>query len=333
MINMHIKDHARTERPISRKLDLNLLDLFETVYQTRNLTQAGEHLGLTQSAVSRGLGRLRVMYGDVLFVRQQRGVAPTPFSDELAPLVSSALDTVRSTLLRPSFDPSTVVRTFTVALSDVGERIFLPRLVEHFAIHAPGVSLEVVSPDAEQLASRLASGKINLAVGYFGALGKQVHHQRLFRERFVYIARRDHPILSKNLRREQIRMLAHVVGGPEGMLHARSVEKVLGGPRIKAHVALRVHSLLCVGPIVAQGDCIGLVPSNLAGMVASHMPLQIIEPPVQFPSFDVAMVWHDRFHSDPAIVWLRSVFSMLFKGLVMNDENRKDSAAQPITNT
>ena len=314
MIYVHIKKPSKATRPVSRQIDLNLLDLFETVYLTRNLTQAGEHLGLTQSAVSRGLGRLREMYGDALFVRQQRGVAPTPLADELAAPVSSALDTLRATLVRPGFEPGTSERTFTVALSDVGERIFLPRLVGHLATHAPGVSVQVVSPDAEQLAARLASGKIHLAVGYFGELGKQVHHQRLFRERFVYIARRDHPLLTRRLRREQIRLLSHVVGGPEGMLHARSVEKVLRSPRVGARIVLWAHSMLCVGPIVAQGECVGLVPSNLAGMVASHMPLQIIEPPVQFPGFDVAMVWHDRFHRDPAIEWLRSVFSLLFKG-------------------
>ena len=102
------------------------------------------------------------------------------------------------------------------------------------------------------------------------------------------------------------------------MQHAAAVEKVLSGARVKARVVLRVHSLLCVGPVVAGSDLVGLVPGNLGAMVASHMPLQLVDPPVQFPGFDVTMVWHDRFHREPAIEWLRSVFVSLFDGLKLS---------------
>jgi DNA-binding transcriptional LysR family regulator len=309
----HINGSDRS-RPLSRQVDLNLLELFETVYRTRNLTAAGSQLGLTQPAVSRGLGRLREMYGDALFVRQQRGVAPTPFADALAAPVTSALDTLRSTLVPPTFDHAVQPRAFRVALSDVGERIFLPRLTEYLARTAPQLSLEVVSPTEQQLHEGLSSGRIDLAVGFFGSLSKQIHHRRLFRERFVYVAREGHPTVAGKLAREQLRELLHVVGGPQGMQHAAAVEKVLLGPRVKARVALRVHSLLCVGPVVAGSDVLGLIPGNLALVVAGHMPMQIIDPPIQFPGFDVAMVWHDRFHRDPASVWLRGVFVDLFEG-------------------
>lgn len=302
-------------RPLTRQLDLNLLELFETVYRTRNLTAAGSQLGLTQPAVSRGLGRLRQMYGDALFVRQQRGVAPTPFADALAAPVNSALETLRSTLVRPTFEPAQQARTFRVAMSDVGERILLPSVMAHLAGNAAQVVIEAVSPGEQQLHEGLASGQIDLAVGFFGPLSKQVHHRRLFRERFVYVARQGHPAVGNKLKREQLRALPHVVGGPKGMQHSAAVEKVLSGPRIKARVALRVHSLLCVGPVVANTDLLGLVPSNLGAMVASHMPLQVLEPPVQFPGFDVTMVWHQRFHGDPASEWLRTVFVRLFEGL------------------
>lgn len=105
MNRTHIKDN-QAARPLSRQVDLNLLELFETIYRTRNLTAAGSQLGLTQSAVSRALGRLREMYGDALFVRQQRGVAPTPYADSLAAPITSALETLRATLNRLTFDPA-----------------------------------------------------------------------------------------------------------------------------------------------------------------------------------------------------------------------------------
>ncbi|MDR6855747.1 LysR family transcriptional regulator [Variovorax guangxiensis] len=314
MPSTHIKTIHRS-RPLSRQVDLNLLELFETVYRTRNLTAAGSQLGLTQPAVSRGLGRLREMYGDTLFVRQQRGVAPTPFADSLVSPVSSALEILRATVNRPTFSEGEEARTFRVAMSDVGERLFLPRLMRHLAEVAPQVVVEVVSPSRGELLDGLTSGQIDLAVGYLSDLGKQMHQRRLFRERFLYVARKDHPGVKGKLRREQLRELAHVVAGPVGMQHAAAVEKVLSGTRVKAKVALRVDSFLCVGPIVASTDLIGAVPSNLGAVVAPHLQLQLVEPPVQFPAFDVSMTWHQRFHRDPGSEWLRGVFVTLFDAL------------------
>lgn len=318
MTETHIKK-AKEARPLSRQVDLNLLDLFETIYQTRNLTTAGSRLGLTQSAVSRALGRLRDMYGDALFVRQQRGVAPTPYADALAAPVTSALNTLRATLRPPSFNHEEQSHTFRIAMSDVGERIFLPKLLNHLTTAAPNVVIEAISTSQEQLQEGLNSGQIHLAVGFFGALSKQVHHKRLFREQFVYVAREDHPLVNGKLEREQLRNLRHIVGGPDGMLHAMTVSKVLSGNRVKAPVVSRVHSLLCVAPLVASSDMVGVLPSNLAKVVAGHMPLQIIKPPIQLPSFDVTMIWHDRFHREPATVWLREIFSKLFDSLVVKN--------------
>lgn len=314
MSETHMK-HTERSRPLSRQVDLNLLELFETIYRTRNLTAAGHHMGLSQPAVSRGLGRLREMYGDTLFVRQQRGVMPTPFADELAVPVSAALDVLRSTLEHPVFDHVVQSRTFHVAMSDVGERILLPRLMAHLAHEAPHVAIRAVSPTVERIHEGLASGQIDLAVGFFGSLSKQVRHRRLFHEQFVYVVRKGHPMVKGRVAREQMRELPHVVGGPEGMEHAAAVAKVLSGSAVRASVALRVHSLLCVGPVVSGTDLVGLIPSNLAALVANHMPIQVIEPPVPFPGFDVTMVWHDRFHREPANEWLRGVFTRLFLGL------------------
>ena len=308
-------DRRSRARPLPRQLDVLLLELFDCILRTGNLTAAGTELGLSQPAVSRALARLREMYKDPLFVRQQRGVTPTPFAEALAMPVAAALQTLRSTFERPTFDHAREKRVFRVAMSDVGERLFLPRLMDHLAAQAPGVAVEAVSPSLGELQDGLASGRIDLAVGFLGALSKQTHHRRLFRERFVYVARQGHPVVRGSLRREQLREVPHVVGGPAGTQHAAAVEKVLAGPRVKARVALRVHSFLCVGPVVAGTELIGVVPSNLAAVVAGHMPLQLIDPPVQFPGFDVTMVWHQRFHRDPGSEWLRGVFVGLFESL------------------
>lgn len=293
-------------------LDLNLLELFDSIWRTRNLTASGMQLGLSQPAVSRGLARLRAAYGDELFVRQHRGVAPTPFAQRLAEPVTTALAIVRSTIEKPAFAPATDARRFRVAMSDIGERYFLPRLAAWLAQQAPHVQVEAISPSRDDLVAGLASGDIDLAVGFLPGLGKQVHEQRLFRERFVYIARKGHPVIGGQLQAAQLRGLPHVVGSPPGTQHAEAVEKVLTGPRVRAAVALRVGSFLSIGPIVGSSNLVAAVPSNLATLVAGHVALQLIAPPVRFPGFDVTMAWHRRFHRDPAVQWLRSVFMDLF---------------------
>jgi DNA-binding transcriptional LysR family regulator len=299
-------------RPISRQLDLNLLELFECVYRTRNLTAAGAHLGLSQPAMSRALGKLRATYGDPLFVRQQRGVEPTPFADQLLEPVSAALAIVRGTVTPATFAPATDARLFRIAMSDIGERLFLPRLLGYLAVAAPGVGIEVASPSQAELSAELAAGGIDLAVGFLPGLGKAMHEQRLFRERFVYIARTGHPALKHKLTREQLHALPHVVASPPGTQHAAAVEKVLTSRRVRAPIALRVRSFLCVGPVVAKTDLVAAVPSNLAALVAEHMGIQVMDPPMALPGFDVSMLWHHRFHRDPGGQWLRAAFVQLF---------------------
>ncbi|WP_332742174.1 LysR family transcriptional regulator [Hydrogenophaga sp.] len=309
---MHKVDElASPQKHLPRNLDVTLLELFDSIRRTRNLTAAGEEMSMSQPAVSRALARLREMYGDPLFTRQPRGVAPTPFAEALGPAVVTALASLRLTFHRATFDPTREERTFRVAMTDIGERLFLPQLMEHVAKVAPYVVIDAVTSPSN-LEEGLSNGQIDLAVGFFGPLGKQFHQHRLFRERFVYVARKGHPSVKQKLRREQLRDIPHVVGGPQGMEHAAAVQRVLGGSRVKARVVLRVHSFLCVGPIVAKTDLIGVVPSNLAAVVSGHIPLQLLDPPVQFPGFDVAMAWHQRYHSDPASRWMRDVFVELF---------------------
>jgi DNA-binding transcriptional LysR family regulator len=301
--------HRTTQ--LDARVDLGLLELFDCVYRLRNLTRAGARLGLTQPAVSRGLARLRDAYDDALFVRQQRGVLPTPFADHLAKPLADALAIVRGTVERPNFDPSTDRRRFRIAMSDIGERFFLPLLIGHLARSSPRVTIESVSQASPDLSVALEAGDVDLVTGYLPALGKQVHQQRIFRERFVYVARAQHPRIVGTLRREQLRELPHVLACP-GTPHAAAVERVLTSARVRAAVVLRVRSFLCIAPIVAQTDLVAAIPSNLAAMVAGALTLQCIEPPMQIPGFDVSIAWHDRYHRDPAIEWMRRQFIELF---------------------
>ncbi len=294
-------------KPLTRQVDLNLLELFNTVYLTRNLTEAGQRLGLSQSAVSHNLGRLRRAYGDELFVRLPRGVQPTPFADGLAEPLRVALDIVRDTLGRAPFMPERSERLFHLAMSDIGERLCLPRLLEHLATVAPGVVIRTSSPDLALLADGLAGGAIDLAVGYMPGLGKRFRQQRLFSERFVYVADANHPHMAEPPTLARMRSLRHVVACPPGTHHAAAVEEVLTSERVRAPIALRVGSFLSVAPILAGSELVALLPSNLARVVGPRLGLRTQEPRVAFPGFEVSMYWHPRYHREPGHAWLRGL--------------------------
>lgn len=304
---MHPQGH-----PLTRQIDLNLLELFDIAFKTRNLTATAAHLGLSQPAVSYGMSKLRKMYGDALFVRTHRGVQPTAVAMQLAGPIASALQIVRSTVEKADFKPSEARRTFRVAMSDMGERYFLPRLARRLGIEAPFVTVESLSPRLAELTAGLASGDIDLAVGFIPGMGKPMCSQKLFDEEFIYLMRNGHPAAQDILTAARIRTLRHVVASPPGTQHLRAVEKVLTSPQVRSEIVLHVRSFLCIGPIVAETDLVAPVPSNLAALVASNLDLCVRKPRVRFPAFEVSMYWHRRFHQEPASIWLRNVILELF---------------------
>jgi DNA-binding transcriptional LysR family regulator len=299
-------------RPLSREIDLNLLELFDIVYRTGNLTAAGIRLGLSQPAVSYGLAKLRKIYGDALFVRMRRGVQPTPVATDLAGPIAAAMQIVRGTIKKVEFVPAESRRTFRLAMSDMGERYFLPRLARRLGVEAPHVVIETLPPPLAELTEGLASGEIDLAIGFIPSMGKQVREQVLFSEKFVYLMRSGHPAAREALTAARIRTLRHVVASPPGTQHLYAVEKVLRSRQVRSEIALNVRSFLSIGPIVADTDLVALVPGNLAALVANNLDLCVCTPKLRFPAFDVSMCWHQRFHHDPALNWLQAVIIDLF---------------------
>ena len=310
---MNIKASPESfEKSLTRQLDLNLLELFDKVYKAGSLTAAGQRLGLSQPAVSYGLARLREMYGDPLFVRVRRGVVPTAFAEGLAGTVDTALRMLRGTLEKPEFVPHEVQRVFRVVMTDVGERYFLPRLSAVLQERAPGVSVQTLSLERQEMTEGLADGTIDLAIGFLPSLDKQFHQQLLFRERFVYLMRKGHEALRGPVTLPQMRTLRHVVAGPPGTHHRVAVEKVLLSPRVRAPVALLLQNFLSIGPIVAESDLVALVPSNLADLLGRTLEVKTTRAPVEVPGFNISLYWHSRMNQDPGGVWLRGLFMQLF---------------------
>lgn len=307
-----MKSAGSFQKSLTRQLDLNLLALFDAVFKAGSLTAAGERLGLSQPAVSYGLARLREAYGDPLFVRVRKGVLPTPFAEGLAATVDAALQMLHGTLDKPTFEPDRAQRAFQVVMSDAGESYFLPRLSSVLQAGAPGVSIQTLSLESDEMADGLASGKVDLAFGFLPSLDKRFHQKALFTERYVYVMHSGHEALKGPLTRQRLRTLRHVIAGAPGTPHMAAVEKVLSGPQLRAPIAMRLQSFLPIGAIVADTDMVGIVPSNLARLLGRNLKVQAADSPVALPAFHISMYWHPRTSQDPGSQWLRDVMVDLF---------------------
>src|SRR5437660_1398170 len=292
-----------------RDVDLNLLRVFDAVLREHGVTPAAAGLGLTQPAVSNALARLRGVFGDRLFVRTPAGMDATPFARELAEPVRQALAFIDAALAHgPGFDPGSTTRAFRFYMSDLGQIEFLPPLIERVQRAAPGVRLEAVALEVDDIADALATGALDLAVGFLPGLGPPVRRRALFRDPYLCLMRADHPI--KALTRRKFQEASHALVTYKG--GHRVVEEALERAGLARRIALRLPHFTVVPMVLERTDLLCTLPARVARVFERRGGLKSLAPPVPIPPADVAVHWHERFEADPGNRWLREQVSELF---------------------
>lgn len=294
-----------------RDIDLNLLVVFHELYKERRVAAVAESLGLTQPAVSNALSRLRRMLGDELFLRTGRGMEPTPYASQLAEPIAGALATIRDTLERElEFDPAASKRKFTIAMTDLGEIHFLPRLMRRLAEVAPGVTISTVRNTSVVLSDELESGRVDLAFGLLPQLKAGFFQRLLFRQRYVCLFRKGHPLDKDSMTLEDFESAQHVVVVAAGTGHA-TVNDAIERRTPRRNVRLSVPHFIALGHILASTDLIATVPERYVRESMAPFNLTYLPLPVPVPEFDVNLFWHARFHKEPGNQWLRSLMAEL----------------------
>ena len=300
------------------KLDLNLLPIAFALYDELSVSRAAQKLGMRQPAVSRALHKLRTIFNDPLFIRAPTGVTPTPRAHALVRATRPLVERLREDLLTEvRFDPALTTRTISIALSDVGEMVFLPKLLERFRARAPQCTIRSVSMPPGQLVHGFEKGDIDLAVGYFPDLTKHNFlQQRLFTHHFACLMRAGHPRRAKRLSLEDFLAMEHAVVHAEGRSQ-EIFERFLERKRIRRKVVLLTPHFLSIPIIIAGSDLVATVPHALAiYFTRMSRDLAFAMPPFDVAGFDVKQHWHRKFHNDPRTRWLREQVANLF-----NDEN------------
>jgi DNA-binding transcriptional LysR family regulator len=300
------------------RLDLNLLRVFDAILQTRSVTIAASTLSLTQSAVSNQLARLRDAFDDPLFVRTSEGMVPTPRAMAIADPVRKSLVAIRLCLEEQlGFDPATSDRTFKIFMSDVGQLVFMPRLLERVTKVAPQVNIHTVQVPSSRLRDMaLESGEVDLAAGYFENFDGSFRQQLLFEEHYVGMVRLGHPTIGETLSLDTFLPTPQLVYQPTGGGHGQqenAVHHAFALADVPRRVAMRAAHAMGVASIVSSTDLLVIVPSRLAAACRELADVRILALPVDIPKFQIKQHWHERFHHDPGNAWLRGVVAELFQ--------------------
>ncbi|HEX7655447.1 MAG TPA: LysR family transcriptional regulator [Sphingomonas sp.] len=307
------------------EVDLNLLRVFDTLYELRSVTRAASRLGLTQSAVSHALGRLRRAIDDPLFVRAPGGLQPTARAVEMAPGVREGLVQLRGALSPTLFDPASAVRRFTIAAGSYFCVLLVPELIARVRELAPGVMVRI-QPLGPDLLSELDESSVDLALGAFTRIPSRLTSERLYREELVWIAAAGNPLARAPFDRDALARapgLTIWVGRPFEALRAAVPEGVLErkviaetGEAVAADIgedSAAVYDALTAIAVVGRTDMVALVPRRFAERDdARHVVM--LDAPEESGGIDLMMLWHGKFDEDAGLAWLRGVIRDIVAG-------------------
>ncbi|HET7268035.1 MAG TPA: LysR family transcriptional regulator [Oleiagrimonas sp.] len=298
------------------RYDLNLLPVFLTLMEERNVTRAAARLGITQPALSNALNRLRDTLRDPLFIRERYGIKPTPLAEEVAPVIEAALTRLDGLILdQQAFQPANAERLFTLAPNSYVELALMPALVARASELAPGVTFRMTTFGNDLAETGVISGTTSMVLGRIVDPPDNLVVQHLMDESLACVVRKDHPQVGDRMSRKQYERLKHVNVLPPGKLRA-GLFQALDKRHLKREVAVSVTHFLAVPEIIAVTDYCSILPRLICRGLERDPRLKVIPAPVDLGTFPVQMAWHVRYRNDPAHQWLRSTMVQTAREMV-----------------
>ncbi|MCJ9669733.1 MULTISPECIES: LysR family transcriptional regulator [unclassified Neorhizobium] len=293
-------------------IDLNLLTALDALLTERSVTSAARRLGLSPSAMSRTLARLRSATGDPLLVQAGRSLVPTPYAEQLVERVHVLARDARAVLTPTveSLDLASLDRTFTIRANEGFVTLFAAAIVTAITREAPLVRLRF-APKPDKDATPLREGTIDVEVGTQGVSAPEVRTLLLFRDRFIGVARLGHPLLDGAMTPQRYAACGHVVASRRGALTG-PVDDALQELGLERRVVAVVPGFLDALTIARQSDLIALAPrSCLRDEEVAAQGLEGFDLPVSTPELAISVMWHPRLDADPAHRWFRQKFAAL----------------------
>jgi len=294
----------------ANRLDLNLLNVFDTIYREGSLTRAAKALHLTQPAVSHSLSRLREHFDDPLFTRQANRMVPTPLARRFLESMRPGLTQIQSAVNQfHAFDPARQRKTYSLGLRDVLESTFLPQLMTRLA---PYTGMEIVSQRVARrdMETQLAAGKLDFAIDVLLPVSSQTSHELLRQDRLVVLARKDHPLKKEGLDMPGYLAAEHIL--VSSRTEGPGIEDFeLSRHGVQREIRLRCQHYYAACRVVENSDLLLTMPETYARIIAERADIEVMAPPVEMPSIDVHLYWHKAYEGEPALVWFRELLATL----------------------
>jgi DNA-binding transcriptional LysR family regulator len=289
-----------------RSLDLNLLTVFEAIYELGTVSAAAERIALSQSATSHALSRLREACNDELFVRAPQGLSPTPVAQTMYPTIKQALESLRATLAEASgFDPATSQRRFCLSIPHPMGPFYALALRAAASSAAPGIVLtfNTVSQPVD-LEDHLRDGAADIAIDWLPIGLDPFVNTKLFDDRLVLLARKDHPSINESVTLEDLLKAEFV--GPHRRRNTEHLPLALKKfSELGVNEVVRVNELLEMPTVVANTDLLSIFFSSMGSRIAKRLGLQVLAIPLPLAVVPIYMVWHEARRNDSAHRWLR----------------------------
>lgn len=287
-----------------RRLDVSVLLVFLGLMRHRKATVVAEELGLTQSAISHALRRLRDIAGDELFLRRPHGLDPTAFAVALEPPIREAVASLERAFSEPDqFDPGTIDRVVTIGALDAELAVMVPRLLSAVEAEAPKLRVSSRSLGHRSALDALVEGTIDLAIGFFPDLGDDFVASDLYEESYLVVCSAGGDAAEGGMSLETYLSRRHVLVSPRGDLRG-VVDDVLARDGLTREIVAAVPSFFPALASVAASNCIATVPRRLAVANAARFGLKVVEPPLPIRSFSISAVRHRRDARNGLTEWL-----------------------------
>jgi DNA-binding transcriptional LysR family regulator len=290
-----------------RNIDVNLLVIFDALMAERSVTRAARKIGMSPSAVSHALRRLRETFNDDLVRRTPQGMVPTLRGLDLAKSLRVALQEIeRAVGQQLYFEPRTAERTFQLSISDYLTLCFLPRFCVRVRHEAPNVTLVVGALQSSTDLNLDEPGVIQVRVCFIAARGRDYNQKRIISHPFVVAMRRDHPAAKQEMTLDLFLELPFIKTS-EAVVGSRIVDAALEGQGLSRRIAVMVPCLAAVVPILQHSDLCAILPEHWIKLYSAPGSLATAALPLAAVQYTVDIIWHRGDDKDAGHRWLRGL--------------------------
>lgn len=290
-----------------RRLDLTVLLVFLNLMRLGKAIDVADHMGLTQSSISHALKRLRALFGDPLFLRHPKGMAPTAVALALEPKIRAVVQTLSEAVTTPApFDPASSTEIIRIGAYDNEMTALVPGLLQRILRQAPGMGLSLLPLGRKQALQALDDRDIDLALGYIWDVPGRFRKVDLYEETYSVAYRQGHPLAGTALDLESYLQADHLVVSPAGDLSG-IVDRQLAKLGKARRVRISVPQFLPALATIAATDLIATLPKRLVESQFRAYGLATAAPPLPIRPFTVSMIRHERDANAPLHAWLHSL--------------------------